>query len=233
MTIGLLGIPSISAQTIQDSAICYGYGTDLQPNGVGNTIFQYTEKVGLWVKIQNPPDVVYRIVWEDPSWSQFKNSPVTVIDKDGADWGIVFDSINIAESTASNKLGEWTAVLYIAGEVEVTREFEIIDYAEIIEGIQGIRDQIEDIVAEKDELLALNNELENALETLQTDYADLESQVGTSSDYETLQDNYDELLDDYEELKASQGSTRTMMYAALVVAIVSVVVAVYFGALKK
>ena len=131
ITIGLLGIPSIIAQTIQDSAICYGYGTDLQPNGVGKTIFPYTEKVGFWVKIQDPPEVTYRMIWTDPSGNQFRNNPLTVVDKEGADWGIVFDSINVAESTAKDKLGVWTVSLYIDGDVEAEREFQIIDYNEI------------------------------------------------------------------------------------------------------
>ena len=54
---------------------------------------------------------------------------VSVIDKSGADWGIVFDSINIAESTAKTKLGVWTVALSIDGQVEVETEFQIISYS--------------------------------------------------------------------------------------------------------
>lgn len=233
LTASMLGIIMTQAQTIQDSAICYDYGSDLLPDGIGNTIFQYTEKIGLWVQIQDPPNVDYRIIWADPSGSQFRNTDVTVIDKSGEDWGIVFDSIDIAETTARNKLGVWRVSLYIDNELEVESEFQIIDYEDLIEDIEDIQEQIQGIVDEKDELLAQNADLQQALETLQADYADLESQVGTTSDYEKLQENYDDLNDDYEALKASQGSTRTMMYAAIIVALVSVVVAVYFGAIKK
>jgi hypothetical protein len=233
LTVSMFGITMAQAQTIQDSAMCYGYGTDLLPDGIGNTVFQYTDKIGLWVQLKDPANVDYRIVWEEPSGTQFKNTAVTVVEKSGEDWGIVFDSINIAETTARNKLGVWTVTLFIDNEVELESNFQIIDYEDLIDNINNIQGQIEEIVDEKDELLAQNAELQQALETLQADYAKLESQVGTSSDYEKLQDNYDELNDDYETLKASQGSTRTMMYAAIVVALVSVVVAVYFGALKK
>lgn len=233
LTSSIFGIAMVKAQTVMDSAMCFGYGSDLLPDGIGNTVFQYTEKIGLWVQLNDPPSVDYRIIWTDPSGTQFRNTAVTVTDKSGEDWGIVFDSIDIAETTARNKLGVWTVSLYIDNEVEVESEFQIIDYEDLIGNIQDIQGQIQDIVDEKDELLAQNAELQQALETLQEDYAELESQVGTTSDYEQLQENYDELNDDYEALKSSQGSTRTMMYAAIVVALVSVVVAVYFGALKK
>ncbi len=223
----------IHAQMVQDSAICYGYGTDLQPNGVGNTIFQYTEKIGLWVQIQDPADVSYRMIWEDPSGSQFRNQAVEVVEKSGEDWAIVFDSIKIAETTARTKLGVWTVSLYIDGELATEAEFQILDYEEFVENIQTIQTRIQEIVDEKDDLLAQNQELRTQLESLQADYAALEAQVGTSSDYEELQDNYDELQKDYESLKASQATTKMMLYAAIVVALVAVVVAVYFGALKK
>ncbi len=221
------------AQMVQDSAICYGYGTDLQPKGVGNTIFQYTEKIGLWVQIQDPADVSYRMIWEDPSGSQFRNQAVEVVEKSGEDWGIVFDSIKIAETTARTKLGVWTVSLYIDGELATEAEFQILDYEEFVENIQTIQTRIQEIVDEKDDLLAQNQELRTQLESLQADYAALEAQVGTSSDYEELQDNYDDLQEDYESLKASQATTKMMLYAAIVVALVAVVIAVYFGAIKK
>jgi regulator of replication initiation timing len=221
------------AQMVQDSAICYDYGTDLKPNGVGNTIFQYTEKIGLWVQIQDPADVSYRMIWEDPSGSQFRNQAVEVVEKSGEDWGIVFDSIKIAETTARTKLGVWTVSLYIDGELATEAEFQILDYEEFVENIQTIQTRIQEIVDEKDDLLAQNQELRTQLESLQADYAALEAQVGTSSDYEELQDNYDELQEDYESLKTSQATTKMMLYASIVVALVAVVVAVYFGALKK
>ena len=233
-TISIQGLTTIKAQNIQDSTMCYAYGnTDLQPIGEGNTIFPYTDKIGLWVQIQNPVDVSYRIVWSDPSGSQFSNSAVEVIEKSGEDWGIVFDSIKIAETTAKNKIGVWTVSLFIDGEEEINTEFQIIDYAELIDNIQTIQDQIVDIIEEKDVLAAQNAALEASLAALQADYSALEAQVGTSSDYENLLDDYEELEEDYETLQNSQGTTKMMMYASIVVALIAVVVAVYFGVMKK
>ena len=234
ITLTAVSISFTYAQDIQDSAICYGYGqTDLQPIGIGNTVFQYTEKIGLWVQIQNPADVSYRMIWVDPTGSQFRNQAVNVIEKSGEDWGIVFDSINIAETTARNKLGVWTVSLFIDGESEVEAEFQIINYDSLLANIQAIQEQVQTIIDEKDDLLAQNAELQSQLEALQADYEELQDQVGTQSEFEQLQKDYDDLLAEYESLKASQNSTKTMMYAAIVVALVAIVVAVYFGVLKK
>jgi len=233
LTLIMLGTVVTQAQTIQDSTICYGYTTDLQPKGIGSTVFNYNEKVGYWVKIQTPPSVEYRIVWTDPNDVQFRSQAVTVVPKIGENWGIVFDSINIAESTVKNKLGVWKVQLYIDHELKSELQVQIISYENLLSNIQNIQNQIADIVQEKDLLLAQNAALEVSLQSLQVNYQALQAQAGTSSDYEKIQQDYDALKADYDALKANQGSTRTMMYAAIVVALVSVVVAVYFGAMKK
>ena len=233
LTWSLLGASSVLAQNVQDSAFCIGYDTDLQPRGVGNTIFQYTDTIGLWVKIQNPADISYRVVWEDPNGAQYRNVAVTVTPKTGEDWGMIFDSITIADSTAKNKLGVWTVYLYIEGEVKVQSQFQIITYQTIIDSMTELQTRIEDIVEEKERLSDQNAALEASLSTLQADYTALQSQVGTSSDYEVLQGNYDDLVDDYEALKERQGSTQTMLYISIIVALVAVAVGVYFGVVKK
>jgi hypothetical protein len=234
ITLSMLSVTATQAQNIQDYAMCFGYGTvDLQPRGVGSTIFPYTEKIGLWVQIQNPPDTTYRVIWLDPNDSQFRNTAVTVIDKSGENWGIIFDSINIAETTAENKLGVWVVELYIDGELELRNEFQIIDLESIQEQIAEVIADKNDLIDDLDTLRAENEVLEAQISTLEASYAALEAQVGTQSDYEELQDNYDDLSADYDALEASQGSTRTMMYASIVVALIAVVVAVYFGLLKK
>ena len=233
-SLSMLGTSTIQAQDVQDSSMCYDYGTStLEPIGEGNTIFQYTEKIGLWVKIQNPGSSAYRVVWEDPAGIQFRNSAVTVIDKSGEDWGIIFDSINIAESTAKNKLGVWTVLLYIDGEVGRAEEFQIIDYESIQEQVNDLIEDYTGLVDSLDELQAEKDAIEASYEVLQAQYDALEEQIGTQSEYEALQDNYDELLDDYESLKANQTNTKTMLYASIIVALVAVVVAVYFGVLRK
>jgi hypothetical protein len=234
ITFAAINISVTNAQNIQDSEICYGYGSsDLQPKGIGNTVFPYTEKIGFWVQIQNPADVNYRIIWIDPDDSQYRNQAIEIIEKSGADWGIVFDSINIAETTAKNKLGVWDVELYIDGELARAGQFQIISYEEIQQQIAKVIEDKNELVDSLDDLRNDYDELQDEYDQLQTDYADLQEQVGTESDYEQLQDDYDDLLDDYEALKASQSSTRTMMYAAIVVALIAIVVAVYFGVLKK
>ena len=165
ITFVMISISTTQAQTIQDKAICYGYGTaDLQPKGVGNTVFQYTEKVGFWVQIQDPPDVTYRMKWTDPDGSEFRNVAVTVVDKSGETWGIVFDSINIAESLARNRLGVWTVELYADGNLEASSEFQIISYSDLLADIQDIQDQVQDIVEAKDELQNNYNDLQDDYE---------------------------------------------------------------------
>ena len=234
ISFSMLGVSTIQAQNIQDYAMCYAYGTsDLQPRGVGSTIFPYTEKIALWVQIQNPPDTTYRVIWLDPSDSQYRNTAVTVIDKSGEDWGIIFDSLNIAESTAKTKLGVWTVELYIDGELELRNEFQIIDLESIQQQIADVIEDKNELIDDLDDLRAENAALEAQIVSLEASYAALEAQVGTESDYEQLMDDYEELSEEYDAIKASQGSTKTMMYAAIVVALVAVIVAVYFGLLKK
>lgn len=228
---------NVNAQTVLEYNFCYDYASStLEPIGEGRYIFPYTEKIGIRIKLDNPSDVRYTVKWYEPNDSvqAYKTSSnLHVIEKTGESWGIIFDSLNIAETTASNKLGVWTVKFYIDGDETVNTQFLIIDYANIQTAFENLEDQIEDVIDQKDELVAQNQELRTQLESLQADYAALEAQVGTSSDYEELQDNYDDLQEDYESLKASQATTKMMLYASIVVALVAVVVAVYFGVLKK
>lgn len=234
LALALSSVPRAEAFTILDSAICYGYGsTTLEPVGIGSTFFTYSEMVGLWVKIQDPPTTEIRIVWIDPSDTQFRSQAVTVTPKAGQNWGIVFDSINIAESTAKNKLGVWTVSLYIDHVLELESEFQIIDYEDLVEDIVSIQQQLQTLVNEKNQLLAENLQQAGILADLQADYAALQAQVGTSTDYQELQTQYNTLNTDYQNLGRDLSTTRMMMYAAVVVAVASVGVAVYFGAIKK
>ena len=204
LTTLMIGISFAHAQTVQDSTMCIGYDSNLQPIGSGNTIFPYTEKIGLWVQIQNPTNVEYRIVWTDPDDNQFRSAAVDVVDKTGENWGIVFDSINIAQTTAKNKLGVWTVGLYIDHELQLTSQFQIIDYAQLMASVQNIQTQIQSIVDEKDSLLAQNAALKAQIDSLQANYDALQSQVGTSSDYQQLQDKYDLDLDKFKNLEGKK-----------------------------
>ena len=234
-TLAVSGVTLVRAFTIDEGNFCYNYDTNtLQPIGIGNTVFTYSEKIGFWVKITDPPTgVEIRVVWVDPSETQFRSQPVSVVPKTGENWGIIFDSINIAETTARNKLGVWTVYLYIDHVQEATAQFQIIDYNSILQNLANARSQIDNIQAENDLLESQNQQLTLQLQQLQQAYTTLEAQIGTSSDYEELKEDYDDLYDEYQALGRSLSTTRMMMYAAVVVAIASIGVAVYFGAIKK
>lgn len=234
-TITIAATPQAKAFTIADGAFCYRYDTTtLQPVGEGNTLFTYSEKIGLWIKINEPSTgVEYRLTWNDPAGTQYRQQVVTLVTKTGENWGIVFDSINIAETTAKDKLGVWTVKLLIDRKEETTAQFQIIDYESILQSLSTARSQIDTMQSENTLLESQNQQLTLQLQQLQQDYTTLQSQIGSSSDYEKLQNDYDDLYDDYEDLGRNLGTTRMMMYAAVVVAIASVGVAVYFGAIKK
>jgi hypothetical protein len=233
--ITLAAAPQAKAFTIADGEFCYRYDTTtLQPIGEGSTVFTYSEKVGLWVKINEPATgVEYRVAWYDPTETQFRQQVVTLVPKTGENWGIVFDSISIAETTAKDKLGVWTVKLLIDRKEEASAQFQIINYESILQNIATARAQIDTIQSENNLLESQNQQLTTQLQQLQQDYTTLQSQIGTSTDFQNLQNDYNDLYDDYQTLGRDLGTTRMMMYAAVVVAIASVGVAVYFGAIKK
>jgi hypothetical protein len=235
LAIALSTVPQAHAYSIIDSMFCYGYSsTTLEPLGIGSTYFTYSEKAALWVKIQDLPSLDITVIWKDPSGTTFKNTqnPIKEL-KTGENWGIIFDSINIAETTAKNKLGVWTAELYIDHVLVLESNFQIIDYDSIVQSIANANAMINQIRAEKTQLDTQYQEQAQILTNLQTDYAALQAQVGTSSDYQQLQTQYNTLNNDYQNLGRDLSTTRMMMYAAVVVAVASVGVAVYFGAIKK
>ncbi|TRO49291.1 hypothetical protein E2P63_08850 [Candidatus Bathyarchaeota archaeon] len=234
-TIMLATAPQAKASTVADGAFCYRYDTTtLQPIGQGNTVFTYSEKIGFWVKITEPSaGEEYRIVWYDPSGTQFRQQTVTLVPKTDENWGILFDSINVAETTAKDKLGVWDVKLLIDRKEEATAQFQIIDYGSILQSLADARADIDIIQSENDLLESQNQQLTIQLQQMQADYATLQSQIGTSSDFQELQADYDDLYEQYQSLGRDLSTTRMMMYAAVVVAIASVGIAVYFGAVKK
>jgi len=235
LAVALAAAPQAKAFTIADGTFCYRYDTTtLQPIGEGNTVFTYSEKIGLWVKITDPPTgVEIRIVWYDPNGSQFAQNVVTPVLKTGENWGIVFDSINIAETTAASKLGVWDVKLLIDRKEEATAQFQIISYESLLQRIADANTQLAAVRSENDLLESQNQQLTLQLQQLQASYTALQAQVGTSTDYLQLQTQYNTLNTEYQDLGRDLSSTRMMMYAAVVVAIASVGVAVYFGAIKK
>jgi len=234
-TVALATVPQAGAYTIVEGKFCYKYDpTTLQPIGAGNTVFTYTEKIGLWVKINEPSaGAEYRFVWYDPTNTQYAQHVVDLVPKSGEDWGIVFDSLNIAETTAKDKTGVWNVKLLIDRKEEASAPFQIINYDSIQQSLANARAQIDIIQSENDLLQSQNQQLTLQLQQLQASYAALQAQVGTSTDYQQLQTQYNTLNAEYQTLGRDLSTTRMMMYAAVVVAIASVGVAVYFGAIKK
>jgi len=201
---------------------------------VGSAFFTHNEKVGFWVKINDPPtDLSMRVLWTDPNGVIYDNNAADVEQLDGEEWGIVFDSIYIDGTSAANKKGVWTVELSIDGTVEAAKQFQILDYDEIISTFSDLREQLEDIQATNDETQETNQALIEQLAELQADYNDLLENPPNSEALEALQQQYADLYENYRDLQVNLSTTRMMMYGAVVVAIASVAVAVYFGAIKR
>lgn len=214
---------------------CYGYRTDtLESKGIGTVFFTHNEKVGFWVNISDPPtDLSMRVLWKDPDENTYKNKAGNVAQLEGKEWGIVFNSIYIDGTTAANKQGVWTVELSIDGSVEAAKHFQILDYDKITSDFLMLSNQINTLRDEIDDLQAQNLEIEQSYNDLLEDYNDMLENPPNSEAMEELQDQYDEMYRNYLQMQANLGTTKMMMYGAVVVAIASVAVAVYFGAIKR
>jgi len=229
-------LPTVmGAYEVLESETCFGYRTDtLGPKGVGAVFFTHNEKVGYWVKIDDPPtDLSMRVLWSDPDGITYDNNAVDVIQLDGEEWGIVFDSIYIDGTSAANKNGVWTVKLSIDGVVEAANQFQILDYDEIISTFADLKEQLDEIQATNEETQETNQALLEQLAELQADYNDLLENPPNSEALEDLQDQYSVLYEDYRDMQVNLSTTKMMMYGAVVVAIASVAIAVYFGAIKR
>ncbi|MBN2335375.1 hypothetical protein JXL21_07410 [Candidatus Bathyarchaeota archaeon] len=228
-------LPAAKAYNILDYETCYGYRTDtLYHKGSGSAFFTHNEKVGFWVKIDEPTtELSMRVVWTDPDGKQYDSNAVEIIQIEGENWGIVFDSIYIYGTSVENKKGVWTVELTIGSVVEAAKEFQILDYNSIVADFAVLRVQINTIQMGYDTLQAQNQENIQKYTELQADYNELLQNPPNSEATEELQDQYDEMYRNYLQLQANLGTTKMMMYGAVVVAIASVAVAIYFGAIKR
>jgi len=231
-----VALPTVmGAYEVLESETCYGYRTDtLGPKGIGTAFFTHNEKVGFWVKIDDPPtDLSMRVIWKDPNGNTYDNNAVTVVQLEGEEGGIVFNSIYIDGATAANKQGVWTVELSIDGTVEAAKQFQILDYDKITLDFLTLSNQIKTLRDEINDLQAQNLEIEQSYNNLLEDYNDILENPPNSEAMEELQDQYDEMYRNYLQMQANLGTTKMMMYGAVVVAIASVAVAVYFGAIKR
>lgn len=236
-TIIILGVTSVYAQTVEEVEMCYGYDVNLLPNGISSTFLTTNEEAGIWVKISNPPDdVIFKFYYEENG--ALKEYPlgysrVDVVLKEGTSWGIAFATLNIDGETPSFKPGVWTVKVYIDGNVEKIKTFNIIDYSSIASSITSIQETVAGLVEDRDQVVEDYNDLVDSYGALVQQYEELEDTTVSEIQLMELNNDYEDLQEDYDDLVAAQGSTRTMMYGAIVVALIAVVVAVYFGLMKK
>ncbi len=238
VTIMILGVTSAFAQTVEEVEMCNEYSeTTLSPQGITNAFLTTNKEAGIWVKINDPPDdVTFKFYYQDNGVEKEYTggySKVDIIPKEGANWGIAFTTIDIEGKTPSFNPGVWTAKIFIDGEVVKIKEFSIIDYASIVSSIASIQETVTEIVEEKNQVVDDYNNLVTDYGVLVQQYNDLEDTTVSEFQLMELNNDYDDLQDDYDDLKAAQESTRTMMYGAIVVALIAVIVAVYFGLMKK
>jgi len=225
----------MGAYEVLEYETCFGYRADtLGPKGVGTAFFTHNEKVGFWVKINDPPtDLTMRVLWTDPNGITYDNNAVEAEQLEGEEWGIVFDSIYIDGTSAANKNGVWTVELSIDGTVEAAKQFQILDYDTIISTFAELSNQLDDIQTVNQETQQTNQALIEQLAELQADYNDLLENPPNAEALEDLQDQYSGLYEDYRDIQVNLSTTKMMMYGAVVVAIASVAIAVYFGAIKR
>jgi len=230
-----VALPTVmGAYEILESETCYGYRVDnLKPKGVGTAFFTHNEKVGFWVNISDPPtDLKMRVLWTDPDGG-IDNNAVDVVQLEGEEWGIIFDPKYIDGTSVANKQGLWKIELSIDGTVEAVKQFQILDYDEIASTFATYDNMLENLENQLNEIQAANEEAQETNQALIEQIADLQANPPNSEAMEDLQDQYDEMYREYLQMQANMGTTKMMMYGAVVVAIASVAVAVYFGAVKR
>lgn len=248
-TIMILGVTPAFAQTVEEIEMCYGYSTaSLNPLGTTSEFLTTNEEAGIWVKVTNPSDdVVFKFYRDvdgvEKEYSQ-GYSRVDIIPKEGSSWGIAFASLKIDGVTPSFEPGIWTAKVFIDGNLEKIKSFNIVDYSAIASSIATFREEVAaieaEIRAEVATIEAEKNDVVDNYDILLEDYATLVEQYEDLEDTSVseirlveLNNDLDDLQDEYDDLVAAQGSTRTMMYGSIVVALIAVIVAVYFGLMKK
>ncbi len=238
VTMLILGVTPAFAQTVEEVEMSYGYSeTTLSPLGITSSFLTTNEEAGIWVKINNPSDkVTFKFYYEENGVEKEYTSAysrVDVIMKEGASWGIAFTTMDIDGQTPSFKPGVWTAKVFIDGDLAAIKTFSVFSFSSIATSLDSLRVDIAEIVDEKNEVVESYNDLVTEYDALVEQYEDLEDSTVSEGQLMELNRDYDDLQDDYDDLFDAQGSTRTMMYGAIVVALIAVIVAVYFGLMKK
>jgi regulator of replication initiation timing len=230
------GLNQALAYDVTDIAMCYNYSySSLKPKGNATAFFTHQEYVAVWVNVTNPPDEV-QFNWNDPSDKRYKSTTAELVQLEGKDWGIFFSQIDVEGKTSGlpgNKPGKWSVSAYIDHEEQKAIQFQIIDYEQLSADIFDIINQVNDLRDSLQDYQDENTRIREDYETLQTDFEELQAQGGDDSALKEIEADYDALKIDYIQLETSMGTTRLMMYGAVVIAVISIGVAVYFGAMKK
>jgi len=237
-TFMIIGVTAVYGYGIEEKTMCYGYSNStLSPLGSTSAFLTSNEEAGIWLKISNPPDqVTFKFYYtENNIEKEFTGgySRVDVVEKSGTNWGIAFTTMEISGKTPEFKPGVWTSKAFIDGEEAAIINFNVIDYDDLSSQISQISENVQGIVDEKNEILADYEEMVEEYDDLVTQYEELEDSTVSETQLYEMNRQYDDLEDQYDDLEASQASTKTMMYASIVVALVAVIVAVYFGVMKK
>jgi len=236
-TIMILGVTPAFAQTVEEVKMCYGYDDYLLPSGITSAFLTTNEEAGIWVKINNPSDqVTFKFYYDENGVEKEYTSAysrVDVIMKEGVSWGIAFATMEIAGETPSFKPGVWTSKVFIDGELAAIKTFSVFSFSSIATSLESLRSDITEIGDEKNEVVESYNDLVTEYDALVEQYEDLEDSTVSEVQLMELNRDYDDLQDNYGDLVDAQESTRTMMYGAIVVALIAVIVAVYFGLMKK
>lgn len=236
-TFMIIGVTTVYGYGIEESTMCFNYTSSLLPLGETEAFLTTNKEAGVWLKISNPPDdVAFKFYYTENNIEKEYTSGysrVDVILRDGTNWGIAFTTLEISGETPEFKPGLWTCKAYIEGEIAEIINFNIIDYTELSSQIAQISENVQGIVDEKNSILADYELLVEDYNDLVTQYEELEDSSVSEIQLNNLNNDYDDLQDDYEELQAAQAGTQSMMYASIVVALVAVVIAVYFGVMKK
>jgi len=238
VTMLILGVTPAFAQTVEEVEMSYGYSeTTLSPMGITSAFLTTNEEAGIWVKINNPPNqVTFKFYYDENGVEKEYTSAysrVDVIMREGASWGIAFATMEIDGEIPSFKPGVWTSKVFIDGDLAAIKTFSVFSFSSIATSLDSLRADITEIVTEKNEVVESYNDLVDDYDALVESYEDLEDSTVSEVQLMELNRDYDDLQDDYDDLVAAQGSTRQMMYGAIVVALIAVVVAVYFGLMKK
>ncbi len=235
-TFMIIGVTTVYAYSIEETTMCYGYSeTGLAPLGSTEAFLSTNEEAGVWVKINAPPEkVVFKFFYPESGneyASGYRN--VDVVDHGTENWGIAFTTLAISGRTPSTNPGLWTVKAMIDNEIVAVINFNIIDYADLSSQISQITENVQGIVNEKNTILANYEALVEDYDDLVAQYEDLQDSSVSEIQLNNLNRDYEDLQDQYDDLEKAQASTRSMMYASIVVALVAVVVAVYFGVMKK